>query len=92
MWTKCQTCKQEFTGPMLVRLAQAWESAVKDGTEADKLAAECAQLAALVKAGHAEDALESLRGFCKFARRLRLLRRLGLRLPLAFRRHVAPAT
>ena len=61
MWTKCQTCKQEFTGPMLVHLAQAWESAVKDGTEADKLAAECAQLAALVKAGHAEDALESLR-------------------------------
>ena len=60
-WTECQTCKQEYTGQMLVKLAQAWESAAKDGTEADKLAAECAHLAALVKAGHAEDALERFR-------------------------------
>ena len=56
-WTKCQTCRQKYTGEMQAQLAHAWGLAVAHGAEADKVAAESALLAALVENGHAEDAM-----------------------------------
>jgi tetratricopeptide (TPR) repeat protein len=81
-WSQCRTCKQDFTGPMQMALAEAWWSRVRDDDEEspERRAAQRNLAVALLGQGKDAEAEPMLRRLHKLETRL-----LGAEHPLTLR-------